>query len=90
MLTYAKMHHDSVLSKFCCNRIANDLDFDIQNGPMTNVPIESQWATAYVSLIVIFALYVTVWDIHCQNLKDLDVYLQNDTASHVNTSLESQ
>ena len=51
-------------------KILHDLDFDLKNGPRSNVntPIESQQATSYMLAIVIFSLSVTVCEITTFNL----------------------
>ena len=68
----------------------HDLDFDLYNGPRSNVniPIESQQATFYVLATAIFVLSVAVYLIFSQNLHDLDFDLQNWPWSNVNIPIE--
>ena len=64
---YRQWQYLSHLHRLCDIHSQNvyDLDFDLPNGPRSNVntPIESQLATSYTLAIVIITLSVTVYEI---------------------------
>ena len=53
----------------------HDDGLDLENGPRSNVnmPTERPYATFYLLAIAIFALSITVSDIHSQTVHDLDI-----------------